>query len=154
MRLPFHCPTQDFVYYHKIARDRRVSFNYKYAAYTQQTEALVWNLSQVVWSCDDFVDPQSYTQLTNFIQGYIDNEMNLNPYGSCAPYCTDYKITRNYECHDKTICAANYYDKNKTRCDGTVLNCDYFDSMFTYCPNVSSFDRFGCVSAVDGISSR
>lgn len=101
----------------------------------------MWNLSQIVWSCDDFTTPDTYTQLTNFIQGYVDNEINLNPYGSCAPYCSDYKSTKNYDCNEKTLCAANYYDKNKTRCHGMIRDCDYFDSTFTYCPNVSESNK-------------
>lgn len=101
----------------------------------------MWNLSQIVWSCDDFKTADTYTQLTNFIQGYVDNEINLNPYGSCAPYCSDYKSTKNYDCNEKTLCAANYYDKNKTRCHGTIRDCDYFDSTFTYCPNVSESNK-------------
>lgn len=98
----------------------------------------MWNLSRIVWSCDDFNSNESYAQLTNFIQGYVDNQINLNPDGSCTSYCTDYKATKNYGCKANTLCSKNYLDQNKTRCDGTVRNCDYFGPTFEYCPNVSA----------------
>lgn len=98
----------------------------------------MWNLSRVIWSCDNFSSNESYTQLTNFIQGYVDNEINLNADGSCAPYCSDFKATKNYGCKTGTLCAANYLDHNKTRCMGSVRDCDYFGPSFTYCSNVSN----------------
>lgn len=97
----------------------------------------MWNLSRIVWSCDDFSSNDSFTQLTNFIQGYVDNEINMNPDGSCAPYCTDFKETKSYGCKEGTMCAANYLDHNKTRCLGTIRDCDYFGPSFNLCPNVS-----------------
>lgn len=126
------------MHFHKTARDQRVSFNYKYTAFAEQSENLMWNLSRVVWSCDNFNSNESYTQLTNFIQGYVDNEINLNPDGSCAPYCSDFKSTKSYGCKAGTMCATNYLDHNKTRCLGTVRDCDYFGPSFSLCPNVSN----------------
>lgn len=99
----------------------------------------MWNLSRIVWSCDNFSSNESYTELTNFIQGYVDNQINMNPDGSCAPYCTDFKETKSYGCKEGTICAANYLDHNKTRCMGTIRDCDYFGPSFSLCPNVSNF---------------
>lgn len=121
--------------FHKTARDQRIAFNYQYAEFTQQSESLMWNLSRVVWACDDFNANESYSSLTNFIQGYVDNEINLSPDGSCAPYCSDFKVAKNYNCKANTLCAA----KNKTRCEGTVRDCGYFGPTFSYCPNVSSY---------------
>lgn len=128
--------------FHKTARDQRVSFNYQYAQFTQQSETLMWNLSRIVWSCDDFQTNESYTQLTNFLQGYVDNEINLNPDGSCAPYCSDFHETKNYDCKPNTLCAATNMDHNRTRCNGTVRDCDYFGPSFSFCPNVSLFNEF------------
>lgn len=98
----------------------------------------MWNLSRTIWSCDDFNKADSYTSLTNFIQGYVDNEVNLSPDGSCAPYCSDLKITKNYDCKPKTMCAS----MNATQCEGTVRDCDYFGPTFTYCSSVSELSLF------------
>lgn len=98
----------------------------------------MWNLGRIVWSCDDFQSPGTSTQLTNFIQGYVDNEINMSPDESCGAHCRDYKLTWNFDCKNNTICATNYYDHNKTRCNGFIRDCDYFGTSFEYCPNVSN----------------
>lgn len=71
------------------------------------------------------------------MQGIIDNEINLNPQGSCTPYCNDFKETKNYDCKPNTLCAANSLNQKKSRCDGSIRDCDYFGPKFSYCPNVS-----------------
>lgn len=96
----------------------------------------MWNLSRTVWSCDDFQSEGTFTQLTNFIQGYIENEVNMNPAGFGCNKCRDYKSTWNFGCNKKTICAMNYYDQNKTQCNGFIRDCDYFGASFDFCPNV------------------
>ncbi|XP_031627540.1 uncharacterized protein LOC116343553 [Contarinia nasturtii] len=131
---------KDFLHFHKTARDHRVAFNSQYVNVTLQTENLMWNLSRIIWSCDKFSSNESYTQLTNFIQGYVDNEINMNADGSCAPYCDDFKSTKNYGCKEGTLCATNYLDHNKTRCLGTIRDCDYFGPMFSICPNENDLD--------------
>lgn len=71
------------------------------------------------------------------MQGYIDNEINMSPFGDCSWSCQDYKSTLSYECHEDTMCDKNYLDKNKTRCDGTIRDCDFLESSLDVCPNVS-----------------
>lgn len=129
---------KEFPHFHFIARELRIYFNYRYTTFTKNSENLMWNLSRLVWSCDDFQSPRTSTQLTNFLQGYIDNEINMNSNGSCSMHCRDYRSTWNYGCNKKTICATNYFDLNKTRCDGFIRDCDYFGASFDYCPNVSN----------------
>lgn len=122
--------------YQGLARNLRAQFNGRYSKFTQETEVLIWGLSREVWNCDP-TNNASYTKLTNFIQGYVDNKINLTPEGSCSPMCRDLKQTRNYHCNQNTLCGRNYLDSNKTRCNGVVRDCDFFDSGMTYCPNVS-----------------
>lgn len=93
-------------------------------------------MSRDVWNCDD-KNEGSYTMLTNFIQGYVENKINMNAEFSCSHYCNNYKVTKQYGCHKKSVCGQNYLDRNKTTCSGTIRNCDYFDSSMIYCPNVS-----------------
>lgn len=79
----------------------------------------------------------SYTQITNFIQGYIDNEANFNIDGSCTKTCEDYDYIEHQGCKNYTICTINYLDKNKTRCDGKIRSCTFVESDMRLCPNVS-----------------
>lgn len=121
----------------EIVDELRILFNNQYNSFTEDAVDLVWNLSRAIWSCDNFEAPDTYTTLTNFIQGYVDNEINLNPDGSCSLYCHDYKKTQSYNCDKRSICGANYLDHNKTRCNGEIYDCDYFGRLSMYCPNVS-----------------
>lgn len=47
----------------------------------------------------------TFEQVTEFLGGVIDNEVNLNPDGTCQNTCEDYKITKNHICYDGTYCA-------------------------------------------------
>lgn len=96
----------------------------------------MWSLSREVWNCDN-KSVGAYTQLTNFIQGYVENKINMNAEFSCSNYCTDFNETKQYGCHNKTACGYNFLDRNKTMCTGTIRDCDYFDSSMIYCSNVS-----------------
>lgn len=128
---------KDFERYQGLARDLRAKFNGRYTKFTQESEVLMWGLSREVWNCDPPNDASSYTKLTNFIQGYVDNKINMNADGSCSPMCKQLKKTKNFGCNKNTLCGRNYLDSNKTRCNGVVRDCDFFDSGMTYCPNVS-----------------
>lgn len=101
----------------------------------------------------------SYTEITNFMQGYIENEINFNRDGSCRQTCNDYdrvdnrvddrvdnrvddRVDHNNNrvyCRNHTICNLNYLDKNKTRCDGQIRSCMFIDSDLSICPNVSYY---------------
>lgn len=76
----------------------------------------------------------TYHQITRFVQGYVDNEINLNPDESCKDTCSDYKQTRNYKCSTGTVCADDIAEKTSTKCNGTVLNCEFIEEDLTACP--------------------
>lgn len=78
----------------------------------------------------------SYTEITNFIQGYIDNEVNFNQEDTCRNQCSDYQQVEYHTCRNSTLCHLNYLDKNKTRCDGKIRQCEFIDSDMVMCPNV------------------
>lgn len=87
----------------------------------------------------------TYHQITRFIQGYVDNEVNLNQDDSCKATCSDYKQTRNYKCDADTLCADQIIDHASTKCNGTVLNCEFIDEDVTVCPVniwIQFFHRF------------
>lgn len=91
----------------------------------------------------EFHFSETYAEITNLLQGYIDNEVNLNPDGSCTNTCYDYDVTENYGCKNYTYCRLNYLDYNKTRCYGTVRDCQYIESSMHVCPNVGVKSKLG-----------
>lgn len=57
--------------------------------------------------------------LEKFLQGYIDNEVNLNADGSCARTCCDYTKTKHFQCTLGTMCAR----AAGIECDGDIEAC-------------------------------
>lgn len=64
------------------------------------------------------------------MQGYIDNEVNLNSEGSCYNSCSDYTLTKNYGCFDGTMC---HLSGSKERCNGTIYSCAYVETPLNIC---------------------
>lgn len=72
-----------------------------------------------------------YTSITNFMQGYIDNEINLNDEQTCGGTCSDYKSTKNHHCQDYTIC--DHSNFKQTRCTGDIFDCTTIDADGAAC---------------------
>lgn len=65
------------------------------------------------------------------MQGYIDNEANLNAGSNCDATCQDYRQTQNYNCRAGTLCShANFM---KTTCSGTIFDCNAIDANGIAC---------------------
>lgn len=77
-------------------------------------------------------------EITNFLQGYIDAEVNLNAEGSCALTCGDYQNTKQYACNSDTLCAGlKPENRSMISCKGKVRGCHSLDDSITVCPAVS-----------------
>lgn len=70
-----------------------------------------------------FAASYGYDQLTNFLQGYIDNELNFNDEDTCSNNCEDYTKTKNIQCANKTLCAEVDKHRDLTVCLGDVRDC-------------------------------
>lgn len=78
--------------------------------------------------------------MNGFLQGFVDNEINLNAEGSCSNTCADYKNTKQYGCHKDTPCAATLNKPNKiNHCKGTVRECEFIESDLEICPSVIKY---------------
>lgn len=87
--------------------------------------------------CSDFVCADNYyTSITNFMQGYIDNVINLNPKQQCSGTCAESKLTKNYGCYNGSLCAHPNFQK--TKCSGEIFDCDVIDADGTACLVVRS----------------
>lgn len=72
------------------------------------------------------------------MQGYIDNEINMNGEQNCDGTCSDYKSTKNHECQNGTLCAHTNFAS--TRCTGDMFNCNTIDSDGIACLVVGSVE--------------
>ena len=100
-------------------------------------ERYLTGASRDVWACDpaqytDYQDRIVYSeQLTNFLQGHVEAEANLNSADSCKETCSFYGETRQY----------NNVANNLIRCNGTMRHCEDVDNKLDICLLKSSKQR-------------
>ncbi|XP_011496806.1 PREDICTED: uncharacterized protein LOC105361355 isoform X2 [Ceratosolen solmsi marchali] len=89
-----------------------------------------------IWKCDPSKHkPESTFTNIKMVQGYIVNEVDMNPLGTCKENCEYYSYSRVYGCYQNQFC-------NEQRpCNGKLVNCQYVDSDMWICPSESKSDR-------------
>lgn len=80
-------------------------------------------------------------QVTRLLQGYVDNEVNLNESNDCKKKCTDYTLTRNYQCYNGSLCDPAREDPFIKKCNGQVVNCQFIEGDMKICPSVADRSR-------------
>lgn len=90
-----------------------------------------------LWRCDpqSFVEGANYLQITRLLQGYIENEVDLNKDGQCWDTCTAYQLAESHGCYKELYCA------RQPKCAGKLLYCQFFDADMWVCPSSSLSDR-------------
>lgn len=77
-------------------------------------------------------------QITNFLRGYIDNEINLNVHNSCDRSCSEYKTARQHGCYEGTFCDDRRKAGRKdVTCSGQIFDCTFVESDMKICLSVS-----------------
>lgn len=115
----------------------------KYLDRGHETQELVKNLlnnsKRDIWRCDpNRFGVGTFEEVTNFLQGYVDNEVNLNEEQTCRNTCSDYTSTKNYFCTDGTYCGQKEagVERERARCNGRVVGCQFIGSDLNVCSNV------------------
>ncbi|XP_055914156.1 uncharacterized protein LOC129947566 isoform X2 [Eupeodes corollae] len=112
--------------------------------YAKRTERTLVKLREVmrradriVWQSDPIkhVKGKTYDEVTRLLQGYIENEVDMNPEETCRENCAFYEATKSYGCFKNLYCA------RQQRCSGRLLNCEYVDSDMWICPAPSNSTR-------------
>lgn len=93
--------------------------------------------SNEYWRCDPnkYIKDENYIEITELLQGYVQNEVDLNPDGNCWENCAAYKYTKSHSCYK------NLYCKQQRRCNGEIINCRFIDSDMWICPAMRSTHR-------------
>ena len=108
--------------------------------YEKRTKATIELLQKVmqrsdryVWRCDpsEFKLGENYDEVTRLLQGYIENEVDMNTEGTCRENCAFYEVTKSHGCFKELYCA------RQPKCAGQLLDCQYVDSDMWICPSVS-----------------
>ncbi|KAJ9592425.1 hypothetical protein L9F63_015841, partial [Diploptera punctata] len=82
-----------------------------------------------MWRCDPkrHVEGQTYVQLTQLVQGYIENEKDMHAKSECWQSCAYYSDAKTHGCYYNLFCA------KQRRCYGKIINCKYIDSYMSVC---------------------
>lgn len=103
-------------------------------AKTQELLRHVMSLAdRIVWRCDpsQHVEGETYLAVTRLLQGFIENEVDMNNDGTCKENCAAYQFAENQGCFKDLYCA------KQPKCTGKLLNCQFVDSDMWICPSVS-----------------
>ncbi|KAK6617897.1 hypothetical protein RUM43_014126 [Polyplax serrata] len=112
----------------------------------ESVRQILTSASRGMYKCDpkQHVEGVTYEKLTKLMQGYIENEVNLNAYGTCGENCAYYVYTEYNGCFKNQFCA------HQPKCQGKVLNCRYVDSDMTICRSSNSERRYDWVEYENG----
>ncbi|XP_017130381.1 uncharacterized protein LOC108148045 isoform X2 [Drosophila elegans] len=86
-----------------------------------------------VWSCDSR-EHYTYTEVTRLLQGYIANEVDLSPYGTCWSDCAHYKSIKSEGGFDDNLnfeqpkCSGRVYDCRSVESNMKVCSAEYFSN--------------------------
>lgn len=89
------------------------------------------------WTCDPalHIKGETYDEVTRLLQGFIENEVNLNHESSCAQTCDFYEVA-NGTCSSDKDKEVLFCERQKL-CYGTILDCQFVDADMSVCLSVS-----------------
>ncbi|KAH8302667.1 hypothetical protein KR044_009330 [Drosophila immigrans] len=92
---------------------------------------------RVLWRCDPekHVPQVTYDEVTRLLQGYIENEVDLNTTGSCSESCPDYRNSTRMGCFEQKFCS------QQPQCLGRLHDCQFVDSDLSVCQSPESSNR-------------
>ncbi|KAL0268009.1 UNVERIFIED_CONTAM: hypothetical protein PYX00_010108 [Menopon gallinae] len=104
------------------------------------------NAERSIYNCDpkQYVEGVNYVKLTKLLQGYIENEVNLNPYGTCRENCAFYVYTEYHGCYKEQFCS------KQPSCKGKVVECRYVDSDMNICKSNDPDRRYDWIEYENG----
>ncbi|XP_058830644.1 uncharacterized protein LOC131689510 isoform X2 [Topomyia yanbarensis] len=111
---------------------------------TSRTQTLLQRVMQQAsreyWRCDPERNQQkegeTFLQLTRLLQGYVENEVDMNTDNTCKENCAHYSWGVKQE-----QCYKDLYCSKQPKCSGKIYDCEYMDSDMWICPAASSSDR-------------
>ncbi|XP_055618076.1 uncharacterized protein LOC129763220 isoform X1 [Toxorhynchites rutilus septentrionalis] len=111
---------------------------------TSRTQQLLQRVMQQAsrdyWRCDPERNQQkegeTFLQITRLLQGYVENEVDMNTENTCKENCAHYSWGVKQE-----QCYKDLYCSKQPKCSGRIYNCEYMDSDMWICPSATSSNR-------------
>lgn len=111
---------------------------------TNRTQLLLQQVmkqaSRDYWRCDPERQQQkegeTFVQITRLLQGYVENEVDMNTDNTCKENCAYYSWgARQEQCYKDLYCS------KQPKCSGKIYDCEYVDSDMWICPAATSSNR-------------
>ncbi|XP_068201294.1 uncharacterized protein [Palaemon carinicauda] len=96
---------------------------------------------------DKHIDGDTHVQFTELLQGYIENEVDMNSGGSCTQTCGYYKHTKSEGCYLPT----KLYCGQHRRCRGTIHDCKFYDADASVCLSKNPYRRYDYIKYESGL---
>ncbi|XP_038122636.1 uncharacterized protein LOC6041925 isoform X1 [Culex quinquefasciatus] len=111
---------------------------------TNRTQLLLQQVmkqaSRDYWRCDPERSQQkegeTFVQITRLLQGYVENEVDMNTDNTCKENCAYYSWGARQE-----QCFKDLYCSKQPKCSGKIYDCEYLDSDMWICPAATSSNR-------------
>ncbi|KAG7154049.1 hypothetical protein Hamer_G020378 [Homarus americanus] len=109
----------------------------------REAKAVLLHESREFYKCDprEHVEGETYVQITELMQGYIENEVDMNSGGSCSNNCGYYQHTKNEGCY----MPQSQYCGQHRRCRGTIHDCQFYDADAWACLSRNPYRRYDYV---------
>lgn len=93
------------------------------------------------------IAPGNIIEITKFLQGYLESEVNLNAEGSCSLTCNDYQNVNHHACRADSLCSSfKPEQRQKVACNGTIRACGAFaDSISVCASDIEDGSRYNVV---------
>merc|ERR1712013_750934 len=104
-------------------------------------------MSKDLLRCDpkDHKEGETYFEITKLLQGYIENEVDMNDRMTCKSSCSAYTFAESKSCYKDLFCA------KQPKCNGRIFDCQFFHADAWVCmAGDESKRRYDWVEYEDG----
>jgi len=86
-------------------------------------------MSREFMKCDPTVhkEGETYLEITKLLQGYIENEVDMNDRMTCKSSCSAYTFAESNSCYKDLFCA------KQPKCNGRIFDCQFFHADAWVC---------------------
>nr|XP_053657234.1 uncharacterized protein LOC128706306 [Cherax quadricarinatus] len=115
----------------------------------REAKRVIADESRGFYRCDpsEHIEGETYVQLTELLQGYVENEVDMSTDGSCSQNCAYYQHAKSEGCYIHEI----QYCGKRRRCMGTLHDCQYNHAYSGICHSRKLYRRYESIKYGNGI---
>jgi len=103
-------------------------------------------MSRSYLKCDpkQHKEKETFLAVKGFLQGYIENEVDMNELGSCKSKCSEYTYAEPVGCYKDMFCS------QQPRCKGRIFDCEFYHADAWVCMSSDPYRRYDWIEYEDG----